>query len=142
MVVGPPGLPHAWRNPSDEEELLLVSELRPALHIEDLLELGPLIMGDLKRDKIGAPKHLLRLAVLTSEAKEDFYFTHRHIQGISDAVRGAWFFGPAARVRGQPRGLNRSEGRGRLSHEAFGAVALVAALALVVLRRCGRLRTR
>ncbi len=142
VVVGPPGVPHAWRNPSEEEELLLVSELRPALHMEDLLELGSLIMGDLKRDKIGAPKHLLRLAVLTSEAKEDFYFTQRHIQA-SLALFGA--LGSLGRLLGYEasrEAVGRSEGRGRLSPEAVGGVALVAALALLVLRRRGRLRTR
>ena len=142
MVVGLPGFPHAWRNPSDEEELLLVSELRPALHMEDLLELGPLIMGDLKRDKIGAPKHLLRVAVLTSEAKEDSYYTHRHIRA-SLALFGA--LGSLGRLLGYEasrEAVSRSEGRGRLSPEAVGGVALVAALALLVLRRRGRLRTR
>src|SRR5918998_2928245 len=38
--------------------------------------------------------------------------------------------------------VSRSEGRGRLSPEAVGGVALVAALALLVLRRRGSLRTR
>ncbi|MDQ3589958.1 MAG: cupin domain-containing protein [Actinomycetota bacterium] len=142
MVVGPPGVPHAWRNPSDEEELLLVSELRPALHMEDLLELGPLIMGDLKRDKIGAPKHLLRLAVLTSEAEEDFYFTHRHIQASLTLFGALGSLGRLLGYEASREAVSRSEGQGRLSPEAVGGVALVAALALLVLRRRGRLRTR
>ena len=33
-VVGPPGVSHAWRNPSDSEELHIVSEHRPASHTE------------------------------------------------------------------------------------------------------------
>jgi hypothetical protein len=142
VVVGLPGFPHAWRNPSDEEELLLVSELRPALHMEDLLELGPLIMGDLKRDKIGAPKHLLRLAVLASEAKDDFYFTQRHIQA-SLALLGA--LGSVGRLLGYEASretVGRSEGRGGLSPEVMGGVALAAAPAFLVLRRRSRLCTR
>src|SRR5215217_1115633 len=51
-VVGPPGVPHAWRNPSDQEDLHIVSEHRPAAHT----------------------KHMLRAAVLLDEIKEDFYY--------------------------------------------------------------------
>ncbi len=102
-----------------------MSELRPALHIEDLLELGPLIMGDPKRDKIGAPKHLLRLAVLASEAKDDFYFTQTPIQASQ-----ALFAAPG------------SVGRLLLSPDVVRGVALAAALALLLLCRRSRLRTR
>jgi hypothetical protein len=142
VIVGPPGVPHAWRNPSDEEELLLASEFKPALHTEDLLELGSLITGDLKRDKIGPPKHLLRLAVLASEAKDDFYFTQRHIQA-SLALFGA--LGSVGRLLGYEASretVGRSEGRGGLSPEVMGGVALAAALAFLVLRRRSRLCTR
>ena len=110
--------------------------------MEDLLELGSLIMGDLKRDRIGAPKHLLRLAVLASEAKEDFYFTQRHIQA-SLALFGA--LGSLGRLLGYEasrEAVGRSEGRGGLSPEAAGGVALAAALAFLVRRRRSRLRTR
>jgi quercetin dioxygenase-like cupin family protein len=36
-VVGPAGVPHAWQNPSSEEELRFVSELRPPLVFETIL---------------------------------------------------------------------------------------------------------
>jgi quercetin dioxygenase-like cupin family protein len=75
LAVGPPGVPHAWRNPSEDEPLRLVSELRPALHMEVLLEVGSEITRDLKTDKKGIPKHLLRMMVLANGAKNDFYFT-------------------------------------------------------------------
>jgi quercetin dioxygenase-like cupin family protein len=75
LAIGPPGLPHAWRNPSEDEELRIVSELRPALHMEALLEVGFEIAQDLKSDKKGIPKHLLRMMVLANEAKNDLYFT-------------------------------------------------------------------
>lgn len=74
-LVGPAGVPHAWRNPSINEELCLLSELRPALHMETIIEASATIMGDLKNDKMGALGHLLRLAVLTDETEGDFYFT-------------------------------------------------------------------
>lgn len=72
-VVGPAGVPHAWRNPSKSEELRIVSELRPVLGFETLIEVGFGIARDLKTDKKGAPKHLLRLAVLVDEARNEFY---------------------------------------------------------------------
>src|SRR5215204_1992786 len=74
-VVGPPGVPHAWRNPSDSEDLHIVSEHRPASHTEHMLETGFAIAQDLEADKKGVLKHVLRAAVLLDEIKEDFYFT-------------------------------------------------------------------
>lgn len=74
-VIGPAGVPHAWRNPSDAEGLLIISELRPPLGFEALLETGFAIAGDLKTDKMGAPKHLLRLLILLDEAGDEFYPT-------------------------------------------------------------------
>ena len=74
-VVGPPEVPHAWRNLSDSEELRIVSEHRPVGHMEHMLEAGSTIARDFEADKKGALKHLLRAAVLLDEIKEDFYFT-------------------------------------------------------------------
>lgn len=39
-VVGPPSLPHAWGNPSDQEDLRIMSEHRPASRTEHMLETG------------------------------------------------------------------------------------------------------
>ena len=39
-VIGPANVPHAWRNPSDRDDLRLVSEHRPVLHMEQMLESG------------------------------------------------------------------------------------------------------
>jgi mannose-6-phosphate isomerase-like protein (cupin superfamily) len=90
-AVGPPGVPHAWRNPSEDEELRTVSERRPALHMEALLEVGFGIARDLKTDKKGIPKHLLRMMVLANEAKSDFYFTGapRPVRKAFSALSGA-----------------------------------------------------
>jgi quercetin dioxygenase-like cupin family protein len=85
-IVGPPGVPHAWRNPSEDEELRIVSELRPALRMEAVLE----TLFGLARDgkTIGGlvPKNPLQLAVLASEVKDDFYST-----GVPIPVQKALF---------------------------------------------------
>lgn len=74
-VVGPPGVPHAWHNPSEREELRLVSEHQPALHMELMLEEGAAIARDWAADKKTIIQCLLRAAALLDEIREDFYFT-------------------------------------------------------------------
>jgi len=74
-VIGPPGVPHAWCNPRENEELRIVSELRPALHMEAMLETYCGIAQGLKVDKRGVSKHLLRMIMLIGEVKDDFYLT-------------------------------------------------------------------
>ena len=75
QAVGPPGLPHAWRNPSDREDLRMVSEHRPALHMELMLDGGSALTRELEANKASAPKQLLRAAILLDDTKDDFYFT-------------------------------------------------------------------
>jgi mannose-6-phosphate isomerase-like protein (cupin superfamily) len=84
-AVGPPGVLHAWRNPSEEEELRIVSELRPALHLEALIEVGFGFAKALKTDRKSVPKHLLRMVMLANEAKHEFYLT-----GVPRPVRRAF----------------------------------------------------
>jgi quercetin dioxygenase-like cupin family protein len=72
-IIGPAGVPHAWRNSSDDEELHILSELQPALGFDTLLETGFAIAGDLKSDRMGTPKHLLRIFILLDEAGGEFY---------------------------------------------------------------------
>jgi len=74
-AIGPPGVPHAWRNPSAGEELRIVSELRPALHLEALLETGFALAGDLRTNRKNVPKRLPRMIMLANEAKHEFYLT-------------------------------------------------------------------
>jgi quercetin dioxygenase-like cupin family protein len=65
-AVGPPGVPHAWWNPSEEEEVRFVSEIRPGLEVETFFET---LLG-LARDgkTIGPiPRNPLQLAVLAEE---------------------------------------------------------------------------
>lgn len=65
-VVGPPGVPHAWQNPGDNESRLL-SEIRPALHFETFFETVFGLARDGKTTKMGVPKNPLQLAVLVNE---------------------------------------------------------------------------
>lgn len=74
-VIGPAGVPHAWRNPSDGEGLIMISELRPPLGFETLIETAFDIAWDLETDRMGTPKHLLRIFILLDEAGAEFYPT-------------------------------------------------------------------
>ena len=74
-VVGPPGVPHAWRNPSVNEKLRLVSEIRPPLRFETLFETGYGLARDGKTTKQGVPKDPLQLAVLVAETGDMAYPT-------------------------------------------------------------------
>jgi quercetin dioxygenase-like cupin family protein len=74
-VVGPAGVPHAWRNPSSEEELRIISELRPPLVFETLMETSFGLARDGKTTKQGIPKNPLQLAVLVDETRGMFYFS-------------------------------------------------------------------
>jgi quercetin dioxygenase-like cupin family protein len=74
-VVGPAGVPHAWQNPSSDEELRFVSELRPPLVFETVLETYCGLARDGKTTKHGIPKNPLQLAVLADETRGMFYST-------------------------------------------------------------------
>jgi len=74
-VVGPAGVPHAWQNPSSDEEVRFVSELRPPLVFETLFETYCGLARDGKTTKQGIPKNLLQLAVLVDETRGMFYST-------------------------------------------------------------------
>jgi quercetin dioxygenase-like cupin family protein len=74
-VVGPAGVPHAWRNPSSEEELRIISELRPPLVFETIMETSFGLARDGKTTKQGIPKNPLQLAVLADEMRGMFYYS-------------------------------------------------------------------
>src|SRR5215208_702985 len=74
-VVGPAGVPHAWKNPSSGEELRLVSEMRPPLVFETLLETTFGLARDGKTTKQGIPKNPLQIAVLADESRGMVYAT-------------------------------------------------------------------
>jgi quercetin dioxygenase-like cupin family protein len=141
-VVGPPGVPHAWRNPSDQEDLRIVSEHRPASHTEHMLETGFAIARNLEADKKGALKHLLRAAVLLDEIKEDFYFTGAPLRTLMAMFMA---LAPIGRLLGygsgyreddyQAAAVRSGEGRGLPSATVVGSVAVATfVLAVLVLR--------
>ncbi len=74
-VVGPPGVPHAYRNPSINEELRLVSSIRPPLRFETLFETGYGLAREGKTTRQGIPKNPLQLAVLVDATGDMFYPT-------------------------------------------------------------------
>jgi quercetin dioxygenase-like cupin family protein len=127
-AIGPPGVPHAWSNPSDSADLCIVSEHRPALHMEALLEGGFTIARDLQADKKGALKHLLRMAVLLDEARADFYMTQAPIQAL---LRLFAALAPIGRLLGyEPL---QSEGRRGASTAVVGDVAVGGGLLFLTL---------
>jgi quercetin dioxygenase-like cupin family protein len=125
-AIGPPGVPHAWSNPSDSEDLRIVSEHRPALHMEALLQGGFTIARDLQADKKGALKHLLRMAVLLDEARADFYMTQASMQALLSLFAA---LAPIGRLLGyEPL---RSEARRGVLTTMLGSVAVGSGLLLL-----------
>jgi len=109
-VVGPPGVPHAWCNPSDHEELRIVSEHRPVSHMEHMehmLEAGFAIARDFEANKKGAPKHLLRAAVLLDEIKKDFYYTGVPLRALMAVIVA---LAPVGRLLGYGTGNQEAGG--------------------------------
>jgi len=141
-VVGPPGVPHAWRNPSDREELRIVSEHRPASHTEHMLRTGLAIARDFEADKKGVLKHVVRAAVLLDEIKEDFSFTGAPLRTLMAMfvalapVGRLLGYGPGYREDDEQAAAVRSgEGRGLPSAAVVGSVAVATfVLALLILR--------
>jgi quercetin dioxygenase-like cupin family protein len=74
-VVGPAGVPHAWRNPSSDQELRIISEIRPPLAFETIFETSFGLARDGKTTKQGIPKNPLQLAVLADEMRGMFYYS-------------------------------------------------------------------
>lgn len=85
-AVVPPGAPHAWWNPSDEEEVRFLAEIRPGLDVEILLETVLGLARDGKTIGGAIPKNPLQLAVLAHEFGSWGYFT-----GVPRPVRKALF---------------------------------------------------
>src|SRR5215210_5550375 len=144
-VDGPAGVPHAWKNPSSDEELRFVSELRPPLVFETLLETYCGLARDGKTTKQGIPKNPLQLAVLVDETRGMFYSSR-----VPVAVQEAFLaffavlasvgrlFGYRARYpeySGSEEPLEREDRRRAVVSEAMkgGVMAASALLTFVVL---------
>jgi quercetin dioxygenase-like cupin family protein len=85
-AVVPPGVPHAWRNPSDEEEVRFLAEIRPGMDVEVLLETVLGLARDGKTVGGTIPRNPLQLAVLAHEFGSWGYFT-----GIPGPMRKVLF---------------------------------------------------
>jgi len=75
----------------------MVSEHRPVLHMELMLEAGSAIAGDFAANKKGALKHLLRMAILVDELKADFHLTGLPMRSLMALFTG---FAPIGRLLG------------------------------------------
>jgi quercetin dioxygenase-like cupin family protein len=152
-VVGPAGVPHAWQNPSSDEELRFVSELRPPLMFETILETTFGLARAGKTTKQGIPKDPLQLAVLVDETRGIFYSSR-----VPVAVQEAFLalFGVLASVgrllgykarypeySGPQEALGVNNERTSMDSKASKGGVVVAAvlgifLALFLIRRRGR----
>ena len=74
-AVVPPGVSHAWWNPSDEEEVRYLVEIRPGLDVETMLETVLGLARDGKTVGGMIPRNPLQLAVLAHEFGSWGYFT-------------------------------------------------------------------
>ncbi len=69
-----PGTPHEWGNGSDDNELRVLIEVRPAMRFEEVLEVFYGLDRDGKTNDQGLP-NLLQLAVIGQEYWEDNHVT-------------------------------------------------------------------
>jgi quercetin dioxygenase-like cupin family protein len=74
-AVGPPGVPHKWWNPSEDEEVHLLVGLRPGRDVETWLETLLGLARDGKTTRTGIPKNPLQLAVMLDELGRWAYVT-------------------------------------------------------------------
>jgi quercetin dioxygenase-like cupin family protein len=107
-AVGPANVPHAWRNPSDHEDLRIITQHSPVGHIELMFEAGVPIVPDLTTDKRHAVKHALRLAVLADEIKEEVIYTGTRMRLVTGLLHA---LAPIARRLGYRTEYQDSRGR-------------------------------
>ena len=85
-AIVPQGVPHAWWNPSDEEEVRFLAEIRPGLDVEVVLEMVLGLARDGKTVGGMIPRNPLQLAVLARE-----FGSWGHFTGIPGPMRKALF---------------------------------------------------
>jgi len=98
--VVPPGIAHAWQNPSDEEEARFSVTFSPALNMESGFETAWGLARDGKATKAGVPKNLLQLAVLAGEHKDEAYLTGLPIPVQKALMDTITLFAPVGRMLG------------------------------------------
>jgi len=106
-----------------------------------MLEGGFTIAHELQADKWGALGHLLRMAVLLDDIKDDFYMSRASMQAL---LRLFAALGPLGRLLGYEPVY--SQGLRSVSHKVVEGVALGTLLSLLItvflLWRCKRLHAR
>lgn len=140
-VIGPAGVPHAWCNPSDREPLRLLSEHRPVLHMELMLEEGSAIARDFAANKRGAPGHLLRAAVLMETINDDFHFTGWAMRALMALFVA---FAPLGRLLGYGGGAQGAGGQAATTgpRRGLSIAAVVGGVAATMLFAVGLARLR
>ncbi len=148
-VIGPAGVPHAWRNPSDDKGLIIASELRPALRFEPLIETVFAIAGDLRTSKIAVPRHLLRISMLLDASRDDFYPTQIPMPAWKAALALNAAFARVGRLLGYDDGYpgtepvpERHDGRPAGNRGARAGILAAGVLVVLTLLRWGRGRRK
>jgi len=148
--VVPPGIAHAWQNPSDEEEARFSVTFCPALNMESGFETAWGLARDGKATKAGVPKNPLQLAVLASEHNDEVYVTGLPIPIQKALMDTITLLAPVGRMLGygarypEYGGPAEPPGRAEVSPTRGVVVATVTAFLLVLflLRRRSRSPTR
>jgi len=153
--VVPSGVVHAWRNPSEEEEVRFSVEFSPALKMESGFETAWALARDGKATKAGLPKNPLQLVVFANEHKDEVFLTSPPIpvQKALFAILG--LLAPVGRLLGyratylqsaqeEPTGSGNgsSSVAPRLRGVVVAATMVTIFLVLVLLRRRPRLGRR
>jgi quercetin dioxygenase-like cupin family protein len=148
--VVPSGVVHAWRNPSEEEEVRFSVEFSPALKMESGFETAWGLARDGKATKAGLPKNPLQLVVFAEEHKDEVFLTRPPIpvQKVLFAVLG--LLAPVGRLLGyratypqsaaeEPTGSGNESSSAAPRHRGVVAASVVAIfLVLFLLRRRNR----
>ena len=153
VCLVPSGVFHAWRNPSEEEEVRLSVEFSPALKMESGFETAWALARDGKATKAGLPKNPLQLVVFANEHKDEVLLTRPPIpvQKALFAVLG--LLAPVGRLLGYratypqsttegPTGSASSSAAPRLRGIVVAAAVVAIFLVLFLLRRHTRLGRR
>src|SRR5215212_4553759 len=154
--VVPPGVLHAWRNPSDEEEARFSVTFRPALNMESGFETTWGLARDGKATKAGLPKNPLQLVVLASEHKDEVYLPRPPIPIQKALFAILDLLAPVGRLLGYRArypeysapeeatgsGNESSSAAPRLRGVVVGASVLTIFLVLLLLRRRNSLSRR
>jgi len=156
-VVGPANVPHAWKNPSSDEELHFVSEIRPPLAFETLLETTFGLARDGKTTKQGIPKNPLQIAVLADESRGMVYATRVPVAVQEGFLTLLALLASVGRLLGNKARYPEYSGPEEQSHrddrrsatvseamngDVVAAAALITFVVLLLIRRGSRSRTR